>query len=342
MLPTIVLTGPSGSGKSTLTETIACCLRAVGWAVTIVHGDSFFLGPKPESYWTQENKDHPGAIDMPRLREAVRTARCATPDNPAQALVLIEGFMLLQDEAIMAMVDGVLFLHSRMETCIARRLGRTVRTGHEQAGLIRYYNHCVWPGYNTYTLPALERLRCAAAGACALAEVDADGSVDVVAERALAALRRLPGPTDQITPLLETHTAALCALLQGQQWSALSRRLPQVSRSTSRGRPHPHSHSRPHRHQVLEAMRAKKPPLDVAPPTLDKPAGTVCTELTHVDTARVWRLRLHLRTELSAITSICSPSPLPSPGLPTRRHCHRASGGGGHPPTCCSHRATRW
>ena len=27
------------------------------------------------------------------------------------------------------------------------------------------------------------------------------GSVDVVAERALAALRRLPGPTDQITPL---------------------------------------------------------------------------------------------------------------------------------------------
>ena len=41
---------------------------------------------------------------------------------------------------------------------MARRLARSPRTPHESEGLLRYYHQCVWPGYQSQAVPALERL----------------------------------------------------------------------------------------------------------------------------------------------------------------------------------------
>ena len=237
----LALSGPSGSGKSTLAEVLRCVLEAEGWRVTIVHGDSHFLGPKPESYWTQENKDHPGAIDLPTLRAKIGRARDACGDSE---LVVVEGFMLLQDAEIMALVDGVLFLRSDKERCLGRRLARSVRTAHEAEGLVQYYHRCVWPGYLQYTAPALERLRAASAEAGAersaegsgaegggarppLREVDGNAAVAGVAAAAVAALPALfPSLTAAAAAAAAAATPAACALTLASDWAALATVLP--------------------------------------------------------------------------------------------------------------------
>jgi uridine kinase len=71
----LALSGPSGSGKSTLAGLLKCVVEAEGWSATLLHGDDYFLGPKMASYWTDENKDHPGAIDLPAVRSKLSRAR---------------------------------------------------------------------------------------------------------------------------------------------------------------------------------------------------------------------------------------------------------------------------
>ena len=189
----LAISGPSGCGKSTLAIALQHVLRAEGWNVTLLHADSYFVGPKPESYWTQENKDHPGAINL----VAVRTDVAASRENleSRKSLVILEGFMILQDSPIMEHVDAVLFLSAPPEICLQRRLNRSERTAHEREGLKHYYAKCVMPGYLNYTEPALERLRQSAGieGATPLRELDATMPVWSVAEDAIAALRSFSG-----------------------------------------------------------------------------------------------------------------------------------------------------
>lgn len=184
----LAITGPSGCGKSTIAAAIGAALESQ-MDVRFVHGDSFFVGPKPSSYWTQENKDHPGAIDIVALRSAVVSA-AAAPSPPAvsqrRRLVLLEGFLLLHDAPLMANVDAVLFLRANAATCLNRRLARSERTEHEASGLVQYYHNCVWPGFLKYTEAAYEAL--VRDGTKATAEVDASAKLEDVVQRALRAL----------------------------------------------------------------------------------------------------------------------------------------------------------
>ena len=70
----IALSGPSGTGKTTLTELLHSSLAAEGLRVAVVHQDTFFHGPKPASYWTQEPKESPDTVDMAAVRAAVSAA----------------------------------------------------------------------------------------------------------------------------------------------------------------------------------------------------------------------------------------------------------------------------
>ena len=120
---TIALSGPSGSGKSTLARELQSALTVQGCAVRVIGQDTFFSTPKPATYWGCENKETPAAVDMLRLRNAITEVRAelaaAKPARPA--LLIVEGFLLLQDEQIMADVDGVLFTFAPKEVCLARR-----------------------------------------------------------------------------------------------------------------------------------------------------------------------------------------------------------------------------
>lgn len=201
---TVAITGPSGSGKSTLSDVLAKCL---GSASVTVHQDHFFLGPKPKSYWDQieqgENKDHPGAVNWPALREAFASAVASLREKSETGrpkILLIEGFLLLQDVEIMSYVDAVVFLSTDCETCLNRRLARSKRTEHESEGCRVYYSKFVWPGFLQYTQPELDRLKArsasesadettAAAAAAtkkpALYELDGTATMTSVAEQAL-------------------------------------------------------------------------------------------------------------------------------------------------------------
>ena len=227
-MPTLVISGPSGCGKSTLADTLSVCMRAEGYSITVIHQDSYFLGPKPTSYWTQPNKEHPGVVDMSGLRAAVADAHRST--SSSASLVLVEGFLLLQDAEIMAMVDGVLFLHASLEVCVARRLARSPRTPHESEGLLRYYHQCVWPGYQSQTVSEIVRLRTSLGeGRCsALVELDAGAGVDAVAQQAVGALPSLvPGDARASMARAASSAAAarspaLCALLEAGEWPRLA------------------------------------------------------------------------------------------------------------------------
>ena len=189
----LALSGPSGSGKSTLAALLKCVVEAEGWSVTLLHGDDYFLGPKMASYWTDENKDHPDAIDLPAVRSKLSRARQQAGDGAASALIIIEGFMVLQDSELMSLVDAALFLTVGPQTCLARRLARSVRTPRENEGLVHYFHRCVWPGYLQYTVPALAQLREASERASGppLREVDGTAPVERVAADAVNALARL-------------------------------------------------------------------------------------------------------------------------------------------------------
>ena len=179
--------------------------------------DAYFIGPKPQSYWTQAPKESPDTVEMPALRTAVRAAS----EDAATDVVLVEGFLLLQDAPIMSCVDAVLFLTSDPTTCLARRLARSVRTPHESEGLRVYYKKHVWPGYLKHTQPAIAALREAVAagvpGKPRLCEIDGTQSLEadeLSAEYgdALRELERLAAACDEAAAT-RAPLATLCGMV---------------------------------------------------------------------------------------------------------------------------------
>ena len=190
---TLAISGPSGTGKSTIVSIIKNCLATAnpGLKVATIGGDSFFIGPKPDSYWTQAPKESPDSVDMIALRTAVAAA---TSDDAGNDLLLLEGFLLIQDAPLMLYVDAVLFLNCDPAVCLQRRLARSERSDHEAEGLKVYFAKHVWPGYLQHTAPAIAKLRATVAAAVIpdarprLFEIDGTLPLDEVTTLAVNAL----------------------------------------------------------------------------------------------------------------------------------------------------------
>ncbi|EOD28296.1 hypothetical protein EMIHUDRAFT_114220 [Emiliania huxleyi CCMP1516] len=197
----VALAGPSGSGKSTLAVTLAAALRHEGVRVTLLHQDSYFRLPKPASYWsTPPEHDTPAAVDMERLAEDVRAAGRPPPEPDEAArgaeqlqIVLVEGFLLLQDEPLLSLFDSALFLRVDREACLRRRLQRSTRSESEQEGCRRYFLDVVWPTYERITLPALDAatLPLSAVAMAALRELEALAPPAAAAAAAASELLRI-------------------------------------------------------------------------------------------------------------------------------------------------------
>ena len=189
MAPLLVVSGPSGCGKSTLAEALRAALEATSFDATVVliQQDRYFTTPRPTSYWDMENKDTPDAVDMAAIRRDVRAAIASDA-----TLCILEGFLLLHDDELMAAADGVLFLRASLDACLGRRLARSERSAHEAEGCRQYYHRTVWPEYERWTAPALERLL--AADDTKARVLDAELTPPAVFDAALAALDALPLP----------------------------------------------------------------------------------------------------------------------------------------------------
>ena len=102
MAPLLVVSGPSGCGKSTLAEALRAALAATSFDATVklIQQDRYFTTPRPTSYWDMENKDTPDAVDMAAIRRDVRAAVASDA-----TLCILEGFLLLHDDELMAAAD---------------------------------------------------------------------------------------------------------------------------------------------------------------------------------------------------------------------------------------------
>ena len=114
--------GPSGSGKTSLSGLLGASLRCAGWDVRVVHQDDFFATPKAPSYWGQENKDTPAAVDMAAMLGAIEEAAKGVKVGwgCAPTLLLVEGFLLLQEPKIVGSADAVIFVSAPGEVCLSR------------------------------------------------------------------------------------------------------------------------------------------------------------------------------------------------------------------------------
>ena len=233
MSHTLLLSGPSGSGKSSLARLLQQDLSAQGCDVTLIQQDDFFATPRAPSYWSQDgSKETAAAVDMAALRSAVSRAQQRAAGS-SRSIILVEGFMLLQDHALIALTSAVLFLIASESICLRRRIDRSSRTAHEDEGCREYYARHVWPSFMTITRPAASRLLAArhATDATPIAILEASATIDAVESKALvelpALLPGLAGVARRAANLLVLRDA-----LHTSDWAQLTTLLPAVLESS--------------------------------------------------------------------------------------------------------------
>ena len=197
---------------------------------------------------------------MPEFVAAIKAASEGVKVGRGQSptLLLVEGFLLLQEPAIVAMADGVIFISAQGEVCLSRRLSRSHRTEHENEGCKVYWHEHVWPSFLSITRPALLQLLATAPpseDAPAMDEEDSwppppalyfstsptlvlngEAPLDKVLQRALGAFSTLfdlnspydwmGGVAADAAEVAAKEYAALCVALHTANWSQLGALLP--------------------------------------------------------------------------------------------------------------------
>eukprot|EP00966_Prymnesium_polylepis_P033011 767895-Prymnesium_polylepis.1 len=79
-------------------------------------------------------------LAIKRAREGVKVGWGQSP-----TLLIVEGFLLLQEPAIVGAADAVVYVSAPGEVCLSRRLTRSRRTPHENEGCEAYWHEHVWP-----------------------------------------------------------------------------------------------------------------------------------------------------------------------------------------------------
>jgi len=138
--PLIVgIAGGSASGKTTLCEALCDALDEL--SVRVVHMDTYFLPIKPRTRapftgteWDDYNQ--PGSFDLETLRRDVDALGLA--EHPPE-VVLIEGLLTLQDDALRKKLDLRVFVDAPPDERIVRRLRRNMARGLAFDEIASYY-----------------------------------------------------------------------------------------------------------------------------------------------------------------------------------------------------------
>jgi len=166
----IGVAGPSGSGKSTLARALADA-----WPGALVLCADDYYRDLAHLGWEERvavNFDHPQAMDLDALAadlDALRQgAEVAGPvydfarheRRPerrvlsAAALVVVEGVLLLQSDAVRATLDLKVYVDAPLDLCLVRRLRRDLlERGRGVESILAQYEATVRPMALAYVLP---------------------------------------------------------------------------------------------------------------------------------------------------------------------------------------------
>jgi len=197
----IGIAGPSGSGKTALARRLAPLLPRDAIVISL---DSYYL---PQSHLPPEeraklNYDHPDALDwnlllahLDRLRHGhaveqplyrfdQHTRDTNTRRVPPRPYLILEGILALYSPQAREMMDLKVFVDTRDEECLGRRLRRDVaERGRTEGSVIQQYQATVRPMAEQFVLPTRQ-----------FADVIVSGElpIDSGVGRVLAAVRGQP------------------------------------------------------------------------------------------------------------------------------------------------------
>lgn len=164
--------GGSASGKTSIAKEILRHLPNVPW-VAIVSQDAFYrpLSPAETKLAFEQNFDfdHPNAIDQELLVQCVRdlkesravqipvysfTQHQRTDESTylyGHAVVVVEGLFVLQDRALIDLLDLKIFVQTDPDVMLARRIRRDiVERGRSIDGVLDQYFRFVKPSFDTF------------------------------------------------------------------------------------------------------------------------------------------------------------------------------------------------
>ena len=165
--------GGSGSGKTTVVEAIVCRLGRD--QVSVIQHDSYYrdrstLSPEER---VNLNYDHPDSLDttlfaqhikslangeavcVPVYDFATHTRTSETVLLQPRRLVIVEGILILADEAIRSLLDVAVFVDTDADIRIIRRLERDMeKRGRTRESIVHQYLDSVRPMHLEFVEPS--------------------------------------------------------------------------------------------------------------------------------------------------------------------------------------------
>ena len=163
--------GGSASGKTTIVEQVQ---KYFGDQIEVIGHDSYYLPHNSMSYEerTRLNYDHPSSFDTQRLYEdVVKLKNGETIQRPVydstihnrsletvtvtpQPIILLEGILVLENEALRNLMDLKVFVDTDADERIMRRISRdTLERGRSIESVITQYRDTVKPMHDKYVEP---------------------------------------------------------------------------------------------------------------------------------------------------------------------------------------------
>jgi uridine kinase len=171
----IAISGASGSGKSLFTENLLKEFSEKGKSVQVLREDHYYRAQDHLAMSEREktNYDHPKAFEHELLVEHLTALRnWQSIDYPhycykthtrldqkellkSAPVIIIEGIMLLANEALQRMFDIKIFVDTPLDICLLRRMKRDIaERGRTLMSVADQYESTVKPMYHEFIAPS--------------------------------------------------------------------------------------------------------------------------------------------------------------------------------------------
>ena len=171
----IAISGASGSGKSLFTENLLQEFSEKGKSVQVLREDHYYRSQDhlPMLEREKNNYDHPKAfehellvehlealknwqaIDYPSYCYKTHTRLAQTETLISAPVIIIEGIMLLANEALQPLFDIKIFVDTSLDICLLRRMKRDIaERGRTLESVANQYESTVKPMYHQFIAPS--------------------------------------------------------------------------------------------------------------------------------------------------------------------------------------------